>query len=60
MINGTTITQVTQWEGDVEYLHIETEDHELILAEGAPTETFMDNASRTCFNNYAEYQALYP
>ncbi|APB98608.1 Hint domain-containing protein [Polynucleobacter asymbioticus] len=60
LVNGTTITQVTQWEGDVQYLHIETEHHEIILAEGAPAETFMDNVSRTCFNNYSEYQALYP
>jgi hypothetical protein len=60
LINGTTITQVTQWKGDVEYLHIETENHEIILAEGAPAETFMDNVSRACFNNYSEYEALYP
>jgi len=60
LVNGTTITQVTQWEGDVEYFHIETENHEIILAEGAPTETFMDNVSRACFNNYSEYQELYP
>jgi hypothetical protein len=60
MINGTTITQVTQWEGDIEYFHIETEHHEIILAEGALAETFVDNVSRVCFNNYSEYQALYP
>ncbi|MEA9603820.1 Hint domain-containing protein [Polynucleobacter sp. JS-JIR-II-c23] len=60
LVNGITITQVTQWEGDVEYLHIETEHHEIILAEGTPAETFIDNVSRTCFNNYSEYQALYP
>jgi hypothetical protein len=60
LVNGTTITQVTQWEGDVEYFHIETEHHEIILAEGTPAETFMDNVSRTCFNNYSEYESLYP
>ncbi|MEA9603817.1 Hint domain-containing protein [Polynucleobacter sp. JS-JIR-II-c23] len=60
LVNGTTITQVTQWEGDVQYLHIETEHHEIILAEGTPAETFMDNVSRTCFNNYSEYESLYP
>ena len=60
LVNGTSITQVTQWEGDLQYLHIETEHHEIILAEGAPTETFMDNISRACFNNYSEYQTLYP
>ena len=43
LVNGTTITQVTQWEGDLEYFHIETEHHEIILAEGTPAETFMDN-----------------
>jgi hypothetical protein len=60
LVNGTTITQATQWDGDVEYFHIETEHHEIILAEGAPTETFMENVSRACFNNYSQYQALYP
>jgi len=60
MINGTTITQVTQWEGDIEYFHIETENHEIILAEGSLAETFIDNVSRTSFNNYSQYQTLYP
>ena len=60
LINGSTITQMTQWEGDVEYFHIETEHHEIILAEGAPAETFMDNVARTCFNNHSEYHDLYP
>ena len=60
LVNGTTITQVTQWEGDLEYFHIETEHHEIILAEGTPAETFMDNVSRICFNNYSEYESLYP
>ena len=59
-MNGATITQVAQWKGDVQYLHIETEHHEIILAEGTPAETFMDNVSRTCFNNYSEYESLYP
>jgi len=60
LVNGITITQVTQWEGDIEYFHIETENHEIILAEGAPAETFMDNVSRACFNNHSQYQVLYP
>jgi hypothetical protein len=60
LVNGISITQMTQWEGDLLYLHIETEHHEIILAEGAPTETFMENISRACFNNYSEYKSLYP
>jgi len=60
LVNGVSIFQVTRWEGELQYFHIETEDHEIILAEGAPAETFMDNISRACFNNYSEYPALYP
>lgn len=60
LVNGRTIEQVKDWKGNVEYFHIETENHELILAEGAAAETFVDNVSREKFDNYAEYQQLYP
>ena len=39
--------------------HIETEAHEIILANGAPAETFIDNVSRRAFDNFAEFEALY-
>jgi hypothetical protein len=39
--------------------HIETEAHEIVLANGAPAETFIDNVSRRVFDNYAEFEALY-
>ncbi|MBW6399474.1 Hint domain-containing protein [Roseomonas sp. HJA6] len=38
---------------------IETADHELILAEGLPAETFVDNVPRSRFDNAAEYDALF-
>ena len=60
LVNGKSIVQMTEWEGDIEYYHIETENHEIIFAEGVPCETFIDNVSREQFDNYAEYQALYP
>jgi len=60
LVNGKTIVQMTQWTGDIEYYHIETEAHEIIYAEGVPCETFIDNVSREQFDNYSEYQALYP
>lgn len=60
LVNGKTIVQMTEWAGDIEYYHIETEAHEIIYAEGVPCETFIDNVSREQFDNYAEYQALYP
>lgn len=60
LVNGRTIEQVKKWAGNVEYFHIETERHEIILAEGAAAETFVDNVGREKFDNYAEFVALYP
>jgi hypothetical protein len=60
LVNGTSVVQMTEWDGDVEYLHIETESHELIYANGLPAETFIDNVSRKQFDNYAEFEAMYP
>ena len=59
LVNNTSITRVMQPGERFTYFHIETEDHALILAEGAPAETFVDNVSRRTFDNYAEYEALY-
>ena len=61
LVNGTTITRVPMSEMGQTYTvyHIETEEHEIILANGAPAETFIDNVSRRAFDNYAEFEALY-
>ncbi len=61
LVNGTTITRVPldQMGDTYEVYHIETEAHEIILANGAPAETFIDNISRRVFDNFAEYIALY-
>jgi hypothetical protein len=61
LVNGTTITRVAGAElpDRVTYYHVETEGHEMILAEGAPAETFVDHQSRRLFDNYAEYVDLY-
>lgn len=60
LVNGTSITQLAEMPARYTYYHIETEGHRVILAEGAATETFVDNVSRQRFDNYAEYSALYP
>jgi hypothetical protein len=60
LVNGTSVAQMTEWSGDVEYFHIETENHELVYANGVPAETFIDNVSRKQFDNYAEFEAMYP
>ncbi|WP_420396763.1 Hint domain-containing protein [Nioella sp.] len=61
LVNGTTITRVPLAEMGESYtvFHIETEAHEIILANGAPAETFIDNVSRRVFDNFAEFEALY-
>jgi hypothetical protein len=61
LVNGTSITRVPLAEMGKTYTvyHIETEAHEIILANGAPAETFIDNVSRRVFDNFAEFEALY-
>jgi hypothetical protein len=61
LVNGETITRVPLSEMGESFsvYHIETEEHEIILANGAPAETFIDNVSRRVFDNYAEFEALY-
>lgn len=61
MVNGTTIVRVPLSEFGETYTvyHVETEDHEVIFANGATSETFIDTVSRRAFDNYAEFEALY-
>ena len=59
LINGTSIRQardVTR----VEYFHIELDEHDIILAEGAASETFVDDDSRNTFENAAAYRENSP
>ncbi|GGF66503.1 Hint domain-containing protein [Mameliella alba] len=61
LVNGAGITWVPLsdlGEGYTLY-HVETEEHAVILAEGAPAETFIDYIGRRAFANHAEYTALY-
>jgi hypothetical protein len=44
----------------IEYFHIELDDHDVIFADGAPAETFVDCDNRLMFQNGAEYVALHP
>lgn len=61
LVNGTSVVRVPKADlGDrVTYYHIETADHDVILANGCPAETFVDNVSRRAFDNFAEYEALF-
>lgn len=61
LVNGTTITfdPVAGLPDRVTYYHVETADHEVILANGAPAESYVDYIARAAFDNHAEYLALY-
>ncbi|MGS0466389.1 Hint domain-containing protein [Cobetia marina] len=61
LVNGSTINTVEASElpKEVTYYHIETENHEVILANGAAAETYIDYVDRKAFENYDEYLSLY-
>ncbi|MDR6953624.1 hypothetical protein J2X65_002987 [Ancylobacter sp. 3268] len=59
LVNGTTIVRHAEMPQTFVYYHVELDDHSLILAEGVPAETFVDNVSRRRFDNYAEFEGLY-
>ena len=59
LVNGVSITQASAVER-VEYIHIELERHQVIWAEGAASESFVDDYSRAMFHNVHEFAALYP
>ena len=60
LVNGISIVRESNVPAMFTYYHIETDDHSLILADNAPAETFIDNVDRMRFDNWAEYEALYP
>jgi hypothetical protein len=61
LVNGTTIAPVPVADlGERHTIyHVETEAHDVILAEGVPAETYVDYVGRRVFDNHAEYLALY-
>jgi hypothetical protein len=60
LVNGGSIVRETNVPETFTYYHIELNDHSLILAENTPAETFVDSVDRLAFDNWGEYEALYP
>jgi Hint domain len=58
LVNGGSIVQA-QTVDKIEYFHIELDSHDVIVAEGALSETFLDDDSRGMFHNAQNYDALY-
>jgi hypothetical protein len=59
LVNGVNILQPDDTDA-VQYIHIELSTHDVIMAEGAWSETFLDDDSRGVFHNAQEYRLLYP
>jgi hypothetical protein len=59
LINAETIVQCNTVDS-VTYIHLELEGHEVIFAEGAASESFIDCDSRAMFQNAHEFATLYP
>jgi hypothetical protein len=59
LANGLSIVKVEGLD-KIDYFHLEFERHAVILAEGAPAESFVDDDSRMLFHNADEYRRLYP
>jgi predicted Rdx family selenoprotein len=59
LVNGISVARCPHMD-PVRYFHIELDSHDVILAEGAPSETFVDCDSRMKFHNAHEFEALYP
>jgi hypothetical protein len=59
LVNGATIRQVEGIDR-IEYFHIELATHDVIFADGAAVETFVDCDNRGMFQNSREFAALYP
>ncbi|KHQ49950.1 MULTISPECIES: Hint domain-containing protein [Mameliella] len=61
LVNGTSIQTVPmeQQPDLVTYHHVETDSHDIILANGLPAETYVDFVRRQAFDNYQDYLSLY-
>jgi hypothetical protein len=57
LVNNTTIRREARVPEVFTYWHVELHDHALVLAEGVPAETFIDNVDRLAFDNWDEHEA---
>jgi hypothetical protein len=58
LVNGVSVVQETQVER-IDYVHVELDHHDVIFAEGAASETYINDDNRLMFHNAAEYTARY-
>ncbi|HET8996041.1 MAG TPA: Hint domain-containing protein, partial [Acetobacteraceae bacterium] len=59
LVNGSSIVKETECRLVVWY-HVELDSHDLVLAEGAATETYLDTGNRGLFENSGDPLILHP
>ena len=59
LVNGTSITRTRRVES-LEYFHVELDSHDVLLAEGAESESYVEDGNRQFFHNAAAYRAANP
>jgi hypothetical protein len=59
IINGVSIRQVTGM-ARVRYFHVELDQHDILFAEGAPAESYLDTGHRGVFDNADAPLILHP
>jgi hypothetical protein len=59
LVNGVSVYQAEAVDS-VAYFHLELASHDVIFAEGAAAESFIDDDNRGLFHNAAEYWAEHP
>jgi Hint domain-containing protein len=58
LINASTVRQEAR--ASIDYLHVELGQHDILLAGGLPTESYLDTSDRACFENGGAALVLYP
>ena len=59
LVNGVSIVQAESAES-IEYFHVELDTHDVLIAEGALAESYIDDDNRLLFHNAHEYREKYP
>jgi hypothetical protein len=59
LVNGTTIRQEHNWT-EINYYHVQLEEHAILLAEGLPAESYLDTGNLGFFANSGAPLVLHP
>lgn len=58
LVNGIAVVPMSQPPSQLDYFHLKRDRHRVILANGTPVESFVDDVTRRGFDNFDEWEAL--